>query len=389
MIESTLNWAIEWFESGHWVTRVFLVALTVVSINLLLKLLLKRIGKRIERTDNVWDDALFEALSAPLRALVWIIGLSIAAEMVDEKARDELFDLVDPVRRVAVIATIAWFVLRLVRRVEANLILRSEREGKDVDHTTVDAIAKLIRASVMITATLVILQTLGFSISGVLAFGGVGGLAVGFAAKDMLSNFFGGLTVYLDKPFKVGDWIRSPDNEIEGTVEQIGWRSTRVRRFDKRPIYVPNALFTHIIVENPSRMTHRRIYEQIGVRYDDIEQVPAILNQIREMLQQHEGIDQDQTIIVNFTQFGASSLDFMLYCLTRTTNWIEYHEVKQDVLLKVSEIVMEHDAEIAFPTRTLHLASPDLSGALAAPQRAPESESHQNQNANPESGKPA
>ena len=360
-----LDVAVDWFESGHWVTRVFLVALAVVSVNMLLRLVLLRIGKRIERTDNVWDDALFEALSPPLRALVWVIGLSIAAQMVDEKARDELFELVDPIRRVAVIGIIAWFVLRLVRRVEANLILRSQRDGQEVDHTTVDAIAKLIRASVMITAVLVTLQTLGFSISGVLAFGGVGGLAVGFAAKDMLSNFFGGLTVYLDKPFKVGDWIRSPDNEIEGTVELIGWRSTRIRRFDKRPIYVPNALFTHIIVENPSRMTNRRIYEQIGVRYDDVAQLPAMLDQIRQMLQSHDAIDQDQTIIVNFTGFGASSLDFMLYCLTKTTVWTEYHAGKQDVLLKVSDIVAEHDAEIAFPTRTLHLASPDLTGALS------------------------
>lgn len=359
-----LDFAVEWFESGHWVTRVFLVALAVVSVNMLLRLVLLRIGKRIERTDNVWDDALFEALSPPLRALVWVIGLSIAAQMVDEKARDELFELVDPIRRVAVIGIIAWFVLRLVRRVEANLILRSQRDGQEVDHTTVDAIAKLIRASVMITAVLVILQTLGFSISGVLAFGGVGGLAVGFAAKDMLSNFFGGLTVYLDKPFKVGDWIRSPDHEIEGTVEQIGWRSTRIRRFDKRPIYVPNALFTHIIVENPSRMTNRRIYEQIGVRYDDVAQLPAMLDQIRQMLQEHDAIDQNQTIIVNFTGFGASSLDFMLYCLTKTTVWTEYHAIKQDVLLKVSDIVAEHNAEIAFPTRTLHLASPDLTGAF-------------------------
>lgn len=367
-----LDAAVAWFESGHWVTRVFLVALAVVSINMLLRLLLLRIGKRIERTDNVWDDALFEALSPPLRAMVWVIGLSIAAQMVDEKARDELFELVDPVRRVAVIGIIAWFILRLVRRVEANLILRSQRDGKDVDHTTVDAIAKLIRASVMITAVLVILQTLGFSISGVLAFGGVGGLAVGFAAKDMLSNFFGGLTVYLDKPFKVGDWIRSPDHEIEGTVELIGWRSTRIRRFDKRPIYVPNALFTHIIVENPSRMTHRRIYEQIGVRYDDVAQVPALLDDVRQMLQKHEAIDQDQTIIVNFTGFGASSLDFMLYCLTRTTVWTEYHAVKQDVLLKVADIVASHDAEIAFPTRTLHLASPELAGLLPSAQATPD-----------------
>ena len=115
-----------------------------------------------------------------------------------------------------------------------------------MDYTTVDALSKLGRFSVVIIAALVILQTLGFSISGVLAFGGIGGIAMGFAAKDMLANFFGGLTIYLDRPFTVGEWIRSPDKAIEGTVEYIGWRHTRVRAFNKNPIYVPNALFTTI-----------------------------------------------------------------------------------------------------------------------------------------------
>ena len=349
---------IDFYNSGHWITRVFLMALLVVSVNLLIRILLNRLGRRVEDSDTIWDDALFEAINPPLRALMWVIGIGLTAELVEPKNRDELFALIDPAQRVAVIATISWFLLRLTKRVEANLILRAQRKGEDVDPTTVDAIAKLIRAAVMITTVLVVLQTLGFSISGVLAFGGVGGLAVGFAAKDMLANFFGGLTVYMDKPFKVGDWIRSPDNEIEGTVEKVGWRSTRIRRFDKRPIYVPNALFTHIIVENPSRMTNRRISETIGVRYDDFEAVPAILDDIRKLLKGHEDIDQNQTIMVNFNAYGGSSLDLMVYCLTVTTVWTEYHAVKEKVLLSIGEIIEQHGAEIAFPTRTLHLASP-------------------------------
>ena len=114
------------------------------------------------------------------------------------------------------------------------------------------------------------MQLLGFSIAGILTFGGVGGIAVGFAAQDLLSNFFGWLGIYLDRPFAVGDWIRSPDREIEGTVEEIGWRVTRIRTFDNRPLYVPNSAFTNI---SPSRIQQGcligRIYETIGVRYDD------------------------------------------------------------------------------------------------------------------------
>lgn len=354
-----LEKALSLYESGHWITQVFLVSLAVVSINFLIRRVLRNLGERVRRSENVWDDALFESINPPLRALIWVIGLSVCAELVEPQAGDALFAMVEPARRVAVIALFVWFLLRLVTRVEANLVLKARRDDMEFDQTTFDAIGKLLRAAIMITGVLVILQTLGFSISGVLAFGGVGGLAVGFAAKDMLANFFGGLTVYLDKPFRVGDWIRSPEQDIEGTVEKIGWRSTCIRRFNKRPIYVPNALFTSLTVENPSRMTNRRIYENVGVRYDDFDTVEDICDEVRKLLTGHEDIDQDQTIMVNFNAFGPSSLDIMVYCLTRTTNWAEYHRVKQDVLLRIGRIIEARGAEIAFPTRTLHLVGSD------------------------------
>jgi len=178
---------------------------------------------------------------------------------------------------------------------------------------------------------------------------------VGFAAKDMLANFFGGLAIYLDRPFIVGEWIRSPDHEIEGTVEHIGWRQTRVRAFNKNPIYVPNSLFSTIVVENPTRMTNRRIRETIGIRYADLDKMAAIVADVKAMLQAHPEIDTNATLIVNFNAFAASSLDFFIYTFTKTVEWVHYHEVKQDILLKVAAIIQARGAEIALPTRTLHI----------------------------------
>jgi MscS family membrane protein len=166
------------------------------------------------------------------------------------------------------------------------------------------------------------------------------------------------MMIYLDRPFAIGDWVRSPDKQIEGTVEKIGWRLTVIRTFDKRPLYVPNSVFASIAVENPSRMSHRRIYETIGVRYDDVDKLPMIIKDVKEMLLSHAEIDQEQTLIVNFNSFAASSLDFFVYTFTHTTNWIEFHEVKQDVLFRISEIITHHGAEIAYPTSTLHVPEP-------------------------------
>jgi len=118
-------------------------------------------------------------------------------------------------------------------------------------------------------------------------------------------------------------------------VEKIGWRITCIRTFDKRPLYVPNSAFSTIAVENPSRMTNRRIYETIGIRYDDAGLMATIVDDVKLMLKEHDEIDAGQTLIVNFNEFAPSSLDFFVYTFTKTTNWIKFHEIKQDVMLKI------------------------------------------------------
>jgi MscS family membrane protein len=344
-------------QENIWIINVFLVVFGALLLDFLQRRVIGRIIKKLEKTETPWDDALFESLRQPLSVLIWVVGISVAADIVSQQTVAEIFQYIEPARDVGVIVIISWFLVRFIRRGEHNIIARREQKGEKVDLTTIHAITKLLRLSVMITASLVALQTLGFSISGVLAFGGVGGIAVGFAAKDLLANFFGGLMVYLDRPFSVGDWIRSPDRNIEGTVEEIGWRLTMIRTFDKRPLYVPNATFTSIAVENPSRMLNRRIYETIGIRYDDADKMEGIVREVEQMLRDHPEIDTNQTLMVNFNKFAASSLDFFIYTFTRTTVWTEYHKIKQDVLLKINAIITKHGAEIAFPTSTIHLAN--------------------------------
>lgn len=372
MQEESLEDILSWVTGGNatWalVLQVFLVVFAVVAANFLLRRILERLEARARQTATPWDDALISAARRPAMLLAWIVGLTFAVRIIHDSTAAAIFEFYEPARMVGVIGCLTWFLLLFIRNVQEGLVARQIARGQPVDRTTVDAIGKLLRVSVLITAVLIGLQSLGFSVSGVLAFGGVGGIAVGFAARDLLANFFGGLMVYLDRPFAIGDWIRSPDRNIEGTVEEIGWRVTRIRTFDKRPLYVPNAVFTQIALENPSRMSHRRIYETIGVRYDDFAQIGGIVSDIKAMLQAHPEIAQDQTMIVNFNQYSGSSLDIMLYTFTKTTQWVRFHEIKQDVLLKIGEIIERHGAQVAFPTRTLHVPEGVRidAGALAA-----------------------
>lgn len=352
----TLNtWLQGFIDKDYlWIVEVFIVVTATLCVAFIVNRFIAKILLRSHSTKSLWDDALFEALHRPARWMIWILGLSYAASIAARQTEVNLLTMIAPARTVLSIMMIVWFIVGFIKRAENNLT-DPDYARKPMDKTTAMAIGKLLRVSTIITSALVVLQSLGYSISGVLAFGGIGGIAVGFAAKDLLANFFGGLMIYLDRPFAVGDWVRSPDKNIEGTVEDIGWRLTRIRTFDKRPLYVPNATFTQISVENPSRMLNRRIKETIGIRYDDAGKMAAIVSDVKAMLQNHSAIDQNQTMIVNFDAFNSSSLDFFIYTFTKTTAWIEYHEIKQDVMLKIIDIIERHNAECAFPTSTVHI----------------------------------
>ena len=339
-----------------WGVYVFIIVFGTLVLRFLVKLAFDRLAKQLEKTQNLYDDAVLAAARKPIGWAIWSFGILFAADVAGRDSEAEIFAYIGALRDVTAIALIAWFALRFIRFIEGHVADPSYRK-EPVDKTTVAVISKLLRASVLITALLMALQSLGFSIAGVLAFGGLGGLAVGFAARDLLANFFGALMIFLDRPFAVGDWVRSPDRDIEGTVEDIGWRLTRIRTFDQRPLYVPNAAFTTLAVENPERMLNRRIYEIIGIRYDDLAVLEDVITDIRTMLHGHEDIDTSRTLMVNFLSFGASSLDVMIYTFTKTTVWTDFHNIKQDVLLKIAAVVESHGAQMAFPTRTLHMAS--------------------------------
>ena len=353
-ISDTRQWITSINQEWSWVLQVFVIVLATAITSYAIKRLIVKAIQRLHQTTTNWDNILVAAMLRPVTWVVWLTGLSFASHIIYRETGSPIFVATALVRDIGVFVCITWFMLAFIRGAEKEIIDNSER----VDKLTAEALSKLTRLAVFITAGLVILQKLGFSISGILAMGGIGGVAIGFASKDLLANFFGGLIIYLDRPFAIGDWIRSPDRSIEGTVEKIGWRMTQIRNFESRPIYVPNSVFTNIIVENPSRMENRRINETIGLRYSDLESMDRIVDEVKSMLTEHEDIDSDRTLIINFVEFSGSSVDFLVYTFTKTTEWVKFHQVKQDVMLKIASIIEANGAQIAFPTSTLHLASP-------------------------------
>ena len=340
-----------------WILQAFLIILAALLLEFIYRSFINRMEGYSKKTRHHWDDALVYAGKRPVSLLIWWQGMVMAARVMSPHTEFIYFstDFLNALQQLGLVLAATWFFFRLVTGFENAYIAERRKRAEYFDITTVSVLGRIVRIAVVLTGALTILSILEIPSSGFLAAGGVGGIAVGLAARDLLANFFGGFMVFMDRPFSVGDWVRSPDQEIEGTVEKIGWRMTTIRKFDKRPIYVPNATFTTITLENPSRMTHRRIFEHIGIRYEDQHVIRPIVDGIRAMIMAHEEIDSDQTTMVHFDLYGPHSLDIMVYCFTRTTVWTTYHAVREDVLLKIGDIITEHGAEIAFPTRTIKL----------------------------------
>ncbi|MEZ8861070.1 mechanosensitive ion channel family protein [Vibrio sp. 10N.247.311.51] len=335
---------------SDWANSVLFITIASFLAWVAWRIIHNRLEILVQKTPFHWDDLLLEALKTPVSTLLWCWPATVSVGLILQDQFGNEINWLKTLKHILIICTFVWFTLRMITNTEAYVL-----EQKTRDETTVQAIAKVARLFFMVMGGLTIMQAFGLSLSGLLTFGGVGGLIVGLAAKDLLSNFFGGMMIYFDRPFKVGDWIRSPDRQIEGTVERIGWRMTIIRTFDKRPLYVPNSVFSNIVVENPSRMLNRRINETFGLRYQDANKLALIVDDVKAMLETHPDIDAKQTLIVNFDKFGPSTLNFFIYTFTKTVNWVRYHEVKQDVLLQVLAIIHQHNADIAFPTQTLKI----------------------------------
>jgi MscS family membrane protein len=311
-----------------------------------------------QKTNTVYDELILFSIKTPSTYLIIFGYIFVITDYFNKNEVLNLsFSLSSAVFSLIVII-ISWSLLRglnyylQLKPFSKNL---SSEDDITLITETYEIVVRILKILVVVITALIIMQEIGLSISGLLAFGGVGGLIVGLAAKDLLSNFFGGMMIFFDRPFRVGEFIKSPDRNIEGIVEKIGWRLTVVRTFSKNVLYIPNTAFSSIIVENATRMSNRRINETIGIRYNDLNKMTEIIQDVNNLLESNPDIDQTQRAKVYFKSFSASSCDFFIYAFTKTKDWEEFLRIKQDVLLKVAEIIEQHNAEIAYPTTTVFI----------------------------------
>ncbi|HDL7822959.1 mechanosensitive ion channel family protein [Yersinia enterocolitica] len=285
--------------------------------------------------------------------LLWSVMVIVTGNIINNALADIKINFVTP--RTVNFVCMSVILLMLIRKMFALFdVLEKRQVAKGSDITSAKIISRMLKITLVVVVVLLYGEHLGMSFSGLVTFGGIGGLAVGLAGKDILSNFFSGVMLYFDRPFNIGDWIRLPDRHIEGVVVEIGWRLTKIMTFENRPLYVPNSMFTDVSVENPGRMTNRRIKTTIGLRYADADKIGAIVDEMHSFLANNDDIDQQQTLLVYFNGFGDSSLNIMVYCFTKTKVWAEWLAIQQHCYLKFIDIVHKHGADFTFPSRSLY-----------------------------------
>ena len=335
-----------------------------VGRRVLIVLLSRFVSQVTSRSRTDVDDLVVKAVERPVGWGIVAVGVYLAAETFQPPKY--ITEWLDKGLALCVSVLLTWLMLRMVDVLSVVLRRWAQRTDSTLDDQLVPLVSKASKVAVGILAALFVLQNLGYSISGLIAGLGVGGLAVALAAQKTLSDLFGSIMLLLDRPFTIGDWVKSPDGAVEGVVEEIGFRSTRIRTFEKTLIHVPNSRLADFIIDNMDRRPARRVWITVGLTYDTTAtQRSEAVAAIRRILVEHEGVDP-QFFLVRFTDFGQSSLDIMVYYFTKSIVWDEYLAVREDVNLRIMEGLEGLGLKIAFPTRTLHLAQDEIAGEVTA-----------------------
>ncbi len=348
-----------------------LSALAVFAACLLLRgpfsrLVVGRLARWAEKTENRVDDAAVQALEPPLRFLPLVVGLFLVKEILPLAGLAE--SIADDVLRSLAAFVLFWALYRLAEPLRG---LAGRVEAK-IGAEVVDWTVRGLKIAFAALGAITVLEIWGIQVAPILAGLGLIGVAVALGAQDLFRNLIAGLLIIGERRLAHGEWIKI-EGGVEGTVEAIGFRSTRVRQFDKAPIYVPNSKLADTALVNYTRMTHRRIYWMIGVEYrTTIDQLRRIRDGIEAFLLEDDAFAHPPVVptFVRIDRLSESSIDIMVYCFTVTTSWGEWLAIKERLAYRIMAIVEEAGTGLAFPSRSLYIETGGDAPEIFAPPEA-------------------
>ncbi|MEX0299377.1 MAG: mechanosensitive ion channel family protein [Kordiimonas sp.] len=338
-------------DIGQIITAVAILIFFLLARDVFTRTIVNRVKKWAAKTKNEVDDTIIDAIEAPIRFIPLVLGVYFASSSLQLGDQTEVF--FSNFNKSLIAFTIFWALYRASDPVGDLL----QSADKYLTQAMIQWLAKAIKMIFVVLGAATILEIWGIQVGPLIAGLGLFGVAVALGAQDLFKNLIAGIFVIGERRFHPGDWILVP-GIVEGTVEHIGFRTTTIRRFDKAPVYVPNTDLADHAVTNFSRMTFRRIKWVIGLRYDSTaKQLETVRAEIARYLEENKDFarPEDTATFVRIDQFSGSSIDILLYCFTNTTDWLEWLEVKERLLLKIKAIIEDAGTDFAFPSRSLYV----------------------------------
>lgn len=339
-------------QHWQWIGLILLVVLAHLVSWILTLGAYSLLTPLVSRTESTLDDQLLALTVKPVRAGVALALFSASLSLLGLAVPVEEF-LRGVLKGLAVVV-VAWLFLRLVDLAGGILRARLQREGKSTAVAVLPLGEKAVKVAILALGATAMLQNLGFNVTGVVAGLGVGGLALALAAQKTIENLFGGVSLILDQPVRVGDFCRF--GERVGTVEDVGLRTTKIRTLDRTVVSVPNADFAHMALENFARRDKILFKTKLGLRYETTaDQLRWVLAEIRALLLGHPRVEADPGRI-RFVSYGDYSLDLEIFAFVDTRDFNEYLAIQEDLLLRIMDVVGASGTGFAFPSSTTYLA---------------------------------
>ncbi len=320
------------------------------------RFVIKRLRKIVKKTSIGTDDLIIDVIEGPLKFLPVVIGFFIATTYI--KINSELIQFFENINRTLITIFIFWLLHQLI--VPFSFLIKNFEEK--LTTALVDWTLKGLKIIVIILGIVAILELWGVKVGPVIAGLGLFGVAVALGAQDLFKNLISGIMILMERRFMIGDVIKV-SGEAEGTVEQIGFRSTLIRQFDSNIVMVPNFKFAEQSVTNFTRRMNRRVKWTIGLEYKtNIDQLKNVRNNIKKFIDSNENFANDgnsyfSTSYVRVENFSDSSIDLLVQCFTKTTDWDKFIEIKEDLAIKIKEIVEKENAGFAFPSQSIYIES--------------------------------
>lgn len=321
------------------------LASKVLSTVLIKALHLKKIHSLLSTNDH--DLVLSKPLNLMLLGWIFLLGISSLT------LPGNIVTAFTVSAKILTFTGLTWLGFQIADLIQKYILSKAQKTTSKFDDLLAPLFGRALKIFILLFVIISVAEIFNLPLSSLLAGLGIGGIAIAMAAKDTIANIFGSLTVLVDRPFHIGDWVVIGDTE--GTVEDVGFRSTRIRTFYDSVITIPNSLLLTAKVDNMGSRTFRRIKENLGITYQTpAEKVETFCNEIRTIIANHPDTRKDY-YIVNFTGFKDSYLNIMLYCFVKVPNWQAELNAKQDILLSIAKKADELGVEFAYPTQTLFI----------------------------------